>query len=73
MISKKDLKRIFTLMFPLEFTPPFTIEMKEVGIWFDIERNIATLGEALRIASAYAEKFGNDEKVRILDFEGKII
>ena len=55
------------------FAPPFTIEMKEVGIWFDIERDIATLQEALKIASAYSERFGNDDRVRILDFEGKII
>lgn len=55
------------------FTPPFNVEMKEVGCWFDIESGIDTLKLALQYASDYSNIFGTEDRVRIIDNDGKII
>jgi hypothetical protein len=55
------------------YTSPFNIEMREVGVWWDIEQNIPDLESALKLASSYANQFDNDERVRIVDKDGKII
>lgn len=56
-----------------QFTSPFNIEMREVGCWFDIVQGIDDLDIALGVASDYARHFGTDERVRIIDSNGKII
>lgn len=54
-------------------TPPFNIEMREVGIWFDIEHGIVSFERTLELASAYTNQFGTEDRIRIIDYNGKII
>ena len=39
------------------FTPPYSIEIYEVGTWFEVD-NIADLEMAMWVASSYAERLG---------------
>lgn len=53
-------------------SPPFNIEIIESGVWFGIDRFDSFIS-ALHHASNYSELFGSDNKVRIIDNNGKII
>ena len=70
-MRRKDLEKESTQM-PYDapdpeqgFTPPYSIEIFEIGTWFEVE-NRNDLETAMRIASVYAERFG-EKRVLVTD------
>ncbi len=47
------------------FTPPYSIEIYEVGTWFEVD-NRPDLEDAMLCASAYAERLGC-KRVQVTD------
>jgi len=47
------------------FTPPYSVEIYEVGTWFEVD-NRADLEETMWVASSYANQLG-EKRVKVTD------